>query len=324
MVMRWSWLVVVGVMACSTIDLPDGALDATTAQGNECNDSADCSAPDAICVERFCELGYCRQRFTAAGTPTASQLEGNCQIETCDGAGESVLQSDADDPFDDGNVCTADSCGQAGPSNEPLAEGTPCMQGGGIKCNYAGVCVPCLDAADCLGACGAGTCICSKGSCLDASCEDGVKNGSETGQDCGGDCNPCADGEPCNDGSDCSSEICTDDGLCASASCTDGARNGLETDIDCGGPSCPGCSAGQVCAQMDGSDCVSGVCSRGLCQAATCTDAVHNGTESDIDCGGSDCQGCLGGQKCNGTADCHMTLTCVKDLCVPPTPDGEE
>lgn len=49
-------------------------------------------------------------------------------------------------------------------------------------------------------------------------CTDGLKNGTETGIDCGG--NKC---EPC-------------------ISCYDGKKNGHETDIDCGGPDCVPCA----------------------------------------------------------------------------------
>jgi hypothetical protein len=45
-------------------------------------------------------------------------------------------------------------------------------------------------------------------------CTDGVKNGSETGVDCGGaTCSACAAGNPCNIGSDCQTGICTG-GIC--------------------------------------------------------------------------------------------------------------
>ena len=50
-----------------------------------------------------------------------------------------------------------------------------------------------------------------------ATCNDGIKNGAETGIDCGGpNCPPCP-------------------------TCTDGIKNGAETGIDCGGPNCPPC-----------------------------------------------------------------------------------
>lgn len=48
-----------------------------------------------------------------------------------------------------------------------------------------------------------------------ASCNDGIKNGTETGIDCGGDCIPCA-------------------------TCVDGIQNGNEEGVDCGGD-CPAC-----------------------------------------------------------------------------------
>jgi hypothetical protein len=51
------------------------------------------------------------------------------------------------------------------------------------------------------------------------SCTDGVKNGTETGVDCGGSCAACA----------------------PVASCTDGVKNGTETGVDCGG-SCVACA----------------------------------------------------------------------------------
>ncbi|WP_422105517.1 glycoside hydrolase family 16 protein [Winogradskyella sp.] len=51
---------------------------------------------------------------------------------------------------------------------------------------------------------------------LMSSCNDGVQNGTETGVDCGGDCEPCA-------------------------SCDDGIMNGEEEGVDCGGPDCEPC-----------------------------------------------------------------------------------
>lgn len=55
-------------------------------------------------------------------------------------------------------------------------------------------------------------------------CTDGVKNGAETGVDCGGSCAACA----------------------PAASCTDGVKNGAETGVDCGG-SCAACTTVTTC-----------------------------------------------------------------------------
>ena len=46
--------------------------------------------------------------------------------------------------------------------------------------------------------------------------------------------------------------------------CSDGDKNQDETDIDCGGGSCPRCPDSKTCNIP--SDCVSGVCSSGVCQ----------------------------------------------------------
>ncbi|MDT0538337.1 hypothetical protein [Croceitalea sp. P059] len=53
-----------------------------------------------------------------------------------------------------------------------------------------------------------------------ATCSDGIQNGTETGVDCGGTCEPCI----------------------AEATCDDGIQNGDEEGVDCGGSSCNACT----------------------------------------------------------------------------------
>lgn len=93
--------------------------------------------------------------------------------------------------------------------------------------------------------------------------------------------------------------------------CTDGIWNGKETDVDCGGGTCYPCEPGQSCADL--SDCVSGSCVGGVCQAASCTDGIWNGTETDIDCGGA-CEPCEIGQACTDSADCASGF-CMNGVC---------
>jgi len=51
-----------------------------------------------------------------------------------------------------------------------------------------------------------------------ASCSDGIKNGNETGVDCGGNCaKKCAAGVSCASSSDCSSGLGCSSGICAAA-----------------------------------------------------------------------------------------------------------
>lgn len=67
--------------------------------------------------------------------------------------------------------------------------------------------------------------------------------------------------------------------------------------------------------------------SRQVCQSntcvtrPTCTDGIKNGTESDVDCGGS-CTPCANGLRCNSGTDCQSKV-CVSGTCrVPACNDG--
>ncbi len=55
----------------------------------------------------------------------------------------------------------------------------------------------------------------------------------------------------------------------------------------------------------------------GDCSPATCTDGLRNGTESDVDCGGS-CPGCATGKQCCAGNDCGA-LVCQLETCAAPT-----
>jgi formylglycine-generating enzyme required for sulfatase activity len=101
-------------------------------------------------------------------------------------------------------------------------------------------------------------------------CTDGVKNGNETGKDCGGGgtCPACPDGQGCIVGTDCMSVACSPNHVCVPAQCNDQALNGTETDIDCGGLACPGCANGKVCA--GNGDCLGGNCVASVCEPPSC------------------------------------------------------
>ncbi len=166
------------------------------------------------------------------------------------------------------------------------------------------------DVAHC-GACGAGCTpqnvtkpICSAGNCGYAAClpgysdcdakpnngcetpapsccKDGVKNGNETGVDCGGNCPPCP------------------------PTCNDGVKNGDETYKDCGG-SCPVCWFCKNGVQNPGFG-EKGIDCGGSCPAC-CGDGKKNGNETAVDCGGGcfKCPACRNGKKDNGESgiDC--------------------
>jgi hypothetical protein len=107
-------------------------------------------------------------------------------------------------------------------------------------------------------------------------CSDGIRNGDETGIDCGGaNCPTCPVVPTCSDGIrngdetgiDCGGANCP---TCPVVpTCSDGIRNGDETGIDCGGANCPTCPV-----------------------VPTCSDGIRNGDETGIDCGGANCPTC--------------------------------
>jgi hypothetical protein len=68
-------------------------------------------------------------------------------------------------------------------------------------------------------------------------------------------------------------------------------------------------------------DCLSGHCdmTAHLCKAATCGDGTKNGSETDIDCGGS-CAQCVDGRSCLIGADC-LSLSCSGNKCIAPRCD---
>ena len=98
----------------------------------------------------------------------------------------------------------------------------------------------------------------------------------------------------------------TPDGAVLDATATDGVKNGTETDVDCGGPSAgtPRCATDRAC--VSGSDCEALVCRAGACAAPRYDDAVRNGTETDVDCGGDGTpeHACASGKACAAHADC--------------------
>ena len=220
------------------------------------------------------------------------------------------------------------------------------------------------------------------GSCAPcATCNDGVQNGSETGVDCGGpDCAPC--NTTCNDNeltvrivldnygsettwtiknsngttvasggpysnntngtvitvTECLADGCYDfqindsygDGICCSYGngsylLTDQNGNTLasggnfsnsETKNFCLGGSAPTCTDGVQNGSETGVDCGGSDCA----PCATCNDGVQNGSETGVDCGGPDCAPCATcndgvqngsetGVDCGGS-DCAPCATC--------------
>ncbi len=159
----------------------------------------------------------------------------------------------------------------------------------------------------------------SSGGVIEPSHTDGIKNGDETGVDCGGaQATPCAPEGGCLLPRDCTSQVCAGN-VCSVPNDADGVKNGDETGVDCGGPTTPKlCAPSQGCA-LPG-DCQQGVCINSVCAPATSVDGLKNGDETDVDCGGALAAACEPHEACLLPRDCSSQI-CEGNLCTEPSDD---
>ncbi|PCC75195.1 DUF4215 domain-containing protein [Nannocystis exedens] len=256
---------------------------------------------------------------TDAPTGTVSVTEGG--PPSC-GDGVQDAGEECDDGADNGADrpctpnCTKVACGDG-------------FQGPGEGCDDGNT----LDGDSCTSACQA------------AGCGDGVVSVGEECDDmntdnsdgCLNSCQlaSCGDGyvytgtEPCDDGDDDNSDGCLD--TCEVAKCGDGfVREGVEVcddgDGDNGNDCLNNCQVARcgdgfvhegVEACDDGNEIDNDLCKNDCVAPANCLDGEQNGGESDVDCGGLHCFGCLDEQSCAKNADC-MSNYCHEGLCVTP------
>jgi hypothetical protein len=172
-----------------------------------CGTSATCDSAND-CASGVCTSGTCR-----AATCTDDVQNGNETAEDCGNVGTTVagclptyacgntLACDSNNDCQSGkctsSACAAPSCtdGVENPNETDVDCGGVCVAEGklcaiGKGCGVGGDCVS--------GNCTGSVCV--------ATCTDGIKNGTETGIDCGGSCPACAS-NPCAGVSGCSSPI---------------------------------------------------------------------------------------------------------------------
>ena len=280
--------------------------------GKACNQAADCDS--GVCTGGVCQAAQCNDGVQN-GTESAVDCGGpscpDCQPgQSCDDGG------DCNSGVCSGNVCQTPKC------NDGVRNGTETdTDCGGGTCPDCQIGDQCKVGSDCV------TNVCGPpffhgfGTCKTAECDDGVKNGAETDVDCGGGLCPLCDvGDMCFGGDDCVTGVCSGPSFihfCQAPTCTDNVMNGNETDVDCGGGTCPKCDDFEKC-WLD-SDCVSNFCFDQpfpLCTPVSCSDGVKNGSESDVDCGGS-CGDCGLGKDCNVNGDCQSNA-CAGGTCKCP------
>lgn len=228
------------------------------------------------------------------------------------------------------HVCLGGACVERSCFGVTCVTGSQCAGGqcypkacGSIECRANQVCLngDCYEAA-CVGvSCPAGA-LCRNGICERDTCDNGLKDGTESDVDCGGVCPACLAGSTCTDPLDCLSLVCAN--RCVLPTCSDGVRNGDEGDVDCGG-TCSPCASGRRCS--GGLQCESKICEMGTCTTPTCTDGVQNGAETGRDCG-ANCSPCAQGAGCATGGDCMSGLCvakqCVSGQCQDGTKNGAE
>ncbi|MBB88505.1 MAG: hypothetical protein CMP06_14605 [Xanthomonadales bacterium] len=273
--------------------------------GESCDDGSDCQST-------VCEAGTCTEATCDDGIANGDETDVDCGGDECnlcdDGEGCDVGE-DCDSGLCDPqhHVCESETC-----TNGVLDDGETDIDCGGDSC------APCNDGEACESGSDCASNSCVSGTCNAPSCDDGEHNGTESDVDCGGDkCAPCDDGQSCVLQGDCESQVCLDE-VCQPPSCSDGVQNGDESAVDCGGACGSTCEDGTDC--NDDADCVSGVCDEdaGICAPASCDDGTLNGDETDVDCGGGDCDPCEAPGMCVVDGDCTSQI-CDDGTCAPAT-----
>jgi hypothetical protein len=270
----------------------------------KCKNPLDCQS--LSCKDNLCQAATCMD-----GVENASETDVDCGGGQCTGCSvgkKCQIGTDCTDLVCKNSICQAPTC----TDNAKNGQETD-VDCGGPDCNK-----PCTTNQGCKGPTDCDSKVCSASKCLASACDDKVQNGTETDVDCGGSCpNKCGTALKCKISSDCVSGVCLG-GVCSAPDCSDGVKNGTETDTDCGGVCVQQgkkCADGKQCG-FNG-DCQSSVCSSSLCVTAQCNDGVQNGSETDLDCGGSGaCVRCDIGKKCNLSSDCKTGI-CTAGLCAP-------
>jgi hypothetical protein len=303
-----------GVEVCVNDVCTDRACVGVTCSGNEGCVAGNCipsqcqttqCAPGFVCVNEACVDSSCTGVLCPLGGVCRA---GVCQMgstaATCSDGTKNGLETDVDC----GGTCTA-----------KCSDGHTCQ--GGADCTsarcVADTCIPQSGAGGGSGATGGGSGTTGGGSGTTgggsgstgggtggSSCNDGMKDGTETDTDCGGSCAAkCAVNQHCLTGMDCQQKVCATM-TCAAPTCTDNQANGNESDVDCGG-SCPNkCVTGQHCVIP--ADCTNNTCSAGTCGSSgfLCSDGMKDQDETDLDCGGATCLPCANAKACLLPRDC--------------------
>jgi hypothetical protein len=303
----------------------------TTCNGSgqcvQCVTASTCPGQDTQCQTRTCVAGACGFAFAAGGTVTASQTAGDCQKNTCNGAGTIVAVADNTDVPVDNLQCTNDVCTAGVPSNPPTASGTACSQNNGTTCNGGGQCVQCVTASTCPGQdtqCQTRTCIAN--ACGMSFAAAGTPTSAQTAGDCKqNECN----GAGTIVASTHNTDVPVDGNLCTSDVCTAGVPSNpaVPAGSSCGAGlvcnaagTCLGCNTGADCPGTD-TECQTRTCSNNTCGVAFAAAGTPTAAQTAGDCKQNECNG-AGAIVANiHNADVpNDGFQCTADSCVQGTP----
>jgi hypothetical protein len=150
-----------------------------------CADNLKCVEP-TDCNSKNCTDGLCVPAACDDTIQNGSETDIDCGGFDCGACGEGqTCNADADC---DTNSCADKVCVAATCMDGKVNQDETDVDCGGPNCDKCGDGLACVLPADCT----SGVCDEQMKTCAAASCMDGVKNGTETDVDCGGDCKPCS------------------------------------------------------------------------------------------------------------------------------------
>ncbi|HRI08120.1 MAG TPA: fibrinogen-like YCDxxxxGGGW domain-containing protein, partial [Nannocystaceae bacterium] len=186
---------------CKLDCTPAACGDGLVQPGEGCDDGN--QVDDDACTNT-CKLASCGdgqvqppEACDDGNADNADACTDKCLLPTC---GDGFIQADAGEACDDGPANDDNADCTSGCKVASCGDGLLHDQGGGAE--------ECDDAND------VDDDACSNG-CVLATCEDQLKNGSESDVDCGGEgCVPCGFGDGCLIDDDCDTLFCGDGGTC--------------------------------------------------------------------------------------------------------------
>lgn len=196
--------------------------------------------------------------------------------------------------------------------------------------------IPCETNADCPALSPASVCAmeaCNDGHCALVNLRKGTLIAHHSPPDCHSDV---CDGQGSVSTAYDPTELPKADNPCLTGACTDDAPRTLPRPAatPCvssdGGTLCDG--AGQCVQCLLSKDCPSGQgCVSYRCSTLeSCSDKQKNGSETDVDCGGTECAACPDGAQCSADQDCAsdtckpLAKTCSPATCIDQTQDADE